>query len=59
MDMKTLETQFESHLSTWREDEKAALELLKLSTKVKKTMIGKILLYVFFINYFLVITTAP
>jgi len=30
MDVKTLETQFESHLSTWREDEKAALELLKI-----------------------------
>ena len=30
MDLKTLETQFESHLSTWREDEKAALELLKI-----------------------------
>jgi len=30
MDAKTLETQFESHLSTWREDEKSALELLKL-----------------------------
>jgi glyceraldehyde 3-phosphate dehydrogenase len=30
MDVKTLETQFESHLSTWREDEKAALQLLKI-----------------------------
>ncbi|WP_264793365.1 glyceraldehyde-3-phosphate dehydrogenase [Aureispira anguillae] len=30
MDVKSLETQFESHLSTWREDEKAALELLKI-----------------------------
>ena len=30
MDVKTLETQFESHLSTWREDEKSALELLKI-----------------------------
>lgn len=30
MDVKTLETQFETHLSTWREDEKAALELLKM-----------------------------
>lgn len=30
MDVKTLETQFDSHLSTWREDEKAALELLKI-----------------------------
>lgn len=30
MDVKTLENQFETHLSTWREDEKAALELLKI-----------------------------
>ncbi len=30
MNAKTLETQFESHLSTWRENEKAALELLKI-----------------------------
>lgn len=30
MNVKTLETQFESHLSTWREDEKAALELMKI-----------------------------
>ncbi|MCH2021095.1 MAG: glyceraldehyde-3-phosphate dehydrogenase [Saprospiraceae bacterium] len=30
MDAKILETQFETHLSTWREDEKAALELLKI-----------------------------
>lgn len=30
MDAVTLENQFESHLSTWREDEKAALELLKI-----------------------------
>lgn len=30
MDVKTLETQFESHLSSWREDEKLALELLKI-----------------------------
>lgn len=30
MDVKTLETQFESHLSSWREEEKSALELLKI-----------------------------
>ncbi|MCP4437996.1 MAG: glyceraldehyde-3-phosphate dehydrogenase [Aureispira sp.] len=30
MDAKTLENQFETHLSSWREDEKAALNLLKV-----------------------------
>lgn len=30
MDAKTLENQFETHLSSWREDEKAALSLLKI-----------------------------
>ena len=31
MDAKTMGNQFESHLSKWRENEKSALELLKIA----------------------------
>jgi len=45
MDVKTFETQFESHLSTWREDEKAALELLKIVGELRFDRSVEIILF--------------